>query len=333
MKPAPGNNFLLFSFNQIYSCNMNRNNNFDEIVRKVFSEQSEHDSEGEKKVLERDLNKSIPTYSVSGLSGGCINSVYKLDFSSESASWVLKVNSSSAHPGMFAAEAKGLQMLSEYSESLRIPKVLGWGETGEVAFLALEYIEEKIPGPNFWEEFGRGLARLHRNSGNKIFGLDSDNYIGSLSQKNGVMHSWSEFFGEQRLIPMLDLDSRNSRCLNSVDRKKTEQLISRLENLFPKEEASLLHGDLWSGNFLKSKPAALIDPAVYFGSREVDLSMSLLFGGFQSRFYQAYEEEFPLQSGWRDRVELCNLYPLLVHVNLFGASYAGQYRRALEKYL
>ena len=190
--------------------------------------------------------------------------------------------------------------------------------------LAIKHFKTK----NFWENFGRDLSYLHQNS-NSLFGLDHDNFIGSLVQKNQYHSTWIDFFIHQRIKPQLLLGNFSSDFLRSCDK-----LFVKIEDLFSNEPSSLLHGDLWSGNFLSNNERpVLIDPSVYFGCREMDISMTKLFGGFDQRFYDSYNENFPLYEGWEERIDICNLYPLLVHVNLFGGSYYNQTKNIIDSFV
>ena len=200
------------------------------------------------------------------------------------------------------------------------------------AFLLLEHIEGGLKNTAFWEDFGRSLARLHATT-NERFGLERDNYIGSLKQTNTPYAYWDVFFNHCRLEPQVKM-ARDKQRLGMGEVLRFERLYMKLAALFPPEPPALLHGDLWSGNFLCdqfNKPA-LIDPAVYFGHREMDIAMTKLFGGFEPAFYSAYNAERPMEQGWEERVDLCNLYPLLVHVNLFDGGYAQQVRDVLIRF-
>ncbi|HMM11077.1 MAG TPA: fructosamine kinase family protein [Bacteroidales bacterium] len=264
------------------------------------------------------------------LGGGSINDACMIEVGH--VPYFIKWNSRSRYPGMFEAEAHGLQLLTS-TKTLRIPQLMAVGSCGNYSYLLLEYIHSGRPAAAGWDEFGRKLAALHRNT-NSFFGLDRNNYIGSLPQHNMPQHdSWPAFFVQCRLLPQLQMAVRNG-LINSSMQRQFEHLFNRMDTLFPKEPPSLLHGDLWSGNYLFSAggEACLIDPAVYYGHREMDLAMSLLFGGFDQRFYQAYHEAWPLEPGWRERVNLCNLYPLMVHVNLFGGAYLSQVRSSLNRF-
>ncbi|HOI32255.1 MAG TPA: fructosamine kinase family protein, partial [Bacteroidales bacterium] len=236
------------------------------------------------------------------------------------------------YPRMFELEAKGLNLLMN-NNKIRVPSVIGTGEAGQTSFILLEHIETGFPDNNFWETFGEELAHLHRET-NETFGLDHDNYIGSLPQSNAPTTDWSDFFIAHRLKPQLKLAAAKN-LLNSKILNDFEKLFYRLAELFPREVPALLHGDLWSGNFLcdSNQKPVLIDPAVYYGHREMDLAMSKLFGGFSPRFYESYHSAFPHEAGWQERVDLCNLYPLLVHVNLFGGGYVGQLQSSLNRFV
>ena len=204
----------------------------------------------------------------------------------------------------------------------------------EPRFLVLEYLEPGRRNPDFDEQLGQGLARLHR-FGASSFGLDHGNFIGSLPQSNRAHPTWAEFFRCERIEPQLERAERAS-LLGARHRKMFDALFNRLDDLCgPAEPPSRLHGDLWGGNLHvddKGDPA-LIDPAVYAGHREMDLAMMQLFGGFGERVFAAYDEAYPRAPGHRDRVPLYQLYPLMVHVNLFGTGYVGSVERALSHYV
>lgn len=282
------------------------------------------------KLLKNHTQKEAIIDETTAVGGGSINAAYRLSYAGKS--FFLKYNNASHFPKMFEKEALGLKLLSE-SQSLRIPQIIGHSSKGQTSFLLLEYIEQGQTDKQFWENFGHGLARLHRNS-HPTFGLNHSNFIGSLDQFNTSETSWADFFIRQRLQPQIELAKRNA-LLSTKMLTDFEKLFMLLPSLFPEEAPALLHGDLWSGNFLcsQSGEAVLIDPAVYYGHREMDIGMSKLFGGFHPRFYEAYNAAWPLEKGWKQRIDLCNLYPLLVHVNLFGGGYVGQLESCLTKYL
>ncbi|MCB9716240.1 MAG: fructosamine kinase family protein [Myxococcales bacterium] len=236
-----------------------------------------------------------------------------------------------AAPSTFRVEAQGLRWLAE-AEALRVPRVLAHGE--DPPFLALEWIEPGRPGPGFDEALGRGLAALHR-AAPEGFGLSHANFIARLPQDNTPAADWPTFYWERRLRPQLRLAERTGLADAGL-RRELERLAAVLpQRCGPAEPPARLHGDLWSGNLLVDEAGApvLADPAVYGGHREIDLAMMQLFGGFSARVFEAYDEVLPLAAGWRERTPLYQLYPLLVHVNLFGGGYLGGVRRALSRVL
>lgn len=262
-------------------------------------------------------------------SGGCINQGGRIK--TTSGNFFLKWNDEKKFPKMFEAESKGLKLLQQQN-TIRIPKVIGVGERGSYQFLLLEFIEQKSRSKMYWKQLGDRLAALHQCTA-VSFGLDHDNYIGSLKQFNSAHSTWINFFIEQRLNVQVKL-AIDAGLSGSDWTKKFETLYAKLPSLLPEEKPSLLHGDLWSGNLItdeKGEPC-LIDPAVYFGNREADLAMTSLFGGFDDEFYSSYAEVFPLQKGYEKRVDLYNLYPLLVHVNLFGGSYVHSVENILRAF-
>lgn len=266
------------------------------------------------------------------LSGGDIHAAYRVELA---GGGVVFVKSSPGAPrGMFTEEARGLDWLRD-AKVLRIPSVVAVADEEEAPrFLALEYLAPGRAAARCDETLGHGLAALHR-CGAPNFGFSHDNYVGSLPQSNRTHPTWAAFYREERILPLVRraIDRRKlpATALASFDR-----LFGRMETLVgPAEPPSRLHGDLWGGNLHIDEHGnpCLIDPAVYGGHREIDLAMMQLFGGFGSRVFDAYREAWPLAEGHEDRVPLYQLYPLLVHVNLFGGSYAAQTMRALEEAL
>jgi protein-ribulosamine 3-kinase len=283
--------------------------------------------------IQQTLDSSGETHtqitSVTPISGGDINRAFQLR--TQSGSYFLKYNDANRFPRMFETEALGLKLLKRPGAP-RVPEVLAHGESGKHTWLLLEYITQGGYGKNFWDDFGFSLAQLHKNS-QETFGLDHDNYVGSLPQSNKTHQSWPDFFIEERLGRQLEM-ARKKGLLDSALMRSFENLFKVIPSIFPSEPPALVHGDLWSGNFMSDTYGnpCIIDPAVYYGFREMDIAMSKLFGGFSSRFYESYHEAFPLASGWQQRLDICNLYPLLVHVNLFGGGYLGSVRAAMKGY-
>ena len=231
--------------------------------------------------------------------------------------------------GMFTAEGWGLRWLAE-AGALRVPAVIAVHER----FLVLELVRVGERSRSFHEDLGRGLAALHRAAA-PGFGLAHDNFIGSLPQSNRPAPRWSEFYARERIEPQLRRATEAGRVTPGQQRAMG-RLLDRLDTLVgPDEPPARLHGDLWSGNLLCTEDGApcLIDPAVYGGHREVDLAMMRLFGGFSARTFGAYEESFKLADGHAERVSLYQLYPLLVHLNLFGSSYLTSIESALASLL
>lgn len=264
------------------------------------------------------------------VSGGCINNGGQVTIGN--STYFLKWNDLKKYPGMFEAEAKGLSLLA-LPNALKVPQVIFVGSAGHYQFLLLQHIDGGVRRGDYWEHFGTRLAAMHKTSSVR-FGLDHDNYIGSLRQHNDESSTWVDFFITQRLMRQVEV-AMNAGRLDIATRRRFDGLFARLPSLLPEEAPSLLHGDLWSGNLMTTSDGnpCVIDPAVYFGHREVDLAMTQLFGGFDNRFFDSYNDTFPLLAGYKERLDLYNLYPLLVHVNLFGGGYASQVSSTLKKFL
>ncbi len=258
--------------------------------------------------------------------GGSINEALKL--STKAGDFFLKWNDHFL-PDFFETETKNLALIAS-TNTIKTPTVIEFGETADAAFLLLNYIAPGIHSFKSMQQFGEQLAQLHLAK-NTASGLSYTNYCGLVLQQNNPTQSWTDFFVEYRLRPLVNLAF--SRKLISLEEVSLFiKLFASLPQLFPDETPSLLHGDLWNGNFLidANQTPYLIDPACYFGHREMDISMTLLFGGFDKSFYDAYQTVYPLQAGWRDRMVLWNLYPLLVHLHLFGEPYQQQIKAHLE---
>jgi fructosamine-3-kinase len=266
----------------------------------------------------------------SRLAGGDINDAFEVEL--ETGRRVFVKTNADAPAGMFDAEARGLAWLAA-ANAVRVPSVLAVSDEKGASFLALELVVSVPRRRDFDEVLGRSLAALHRASPG-AFGLDHENFVGSLPQTNTAHARWGEFYRSERLEPQLERASRQGRASTAM-RRGFERLFARLDALVgPEEPPARLHGDLWGGNLHVDETGApcLIDPAVYGGHREIDLAMMRLFGGFGDRVFAAYVEAFPLAPGYADRVPLYQLYPLMVHVNLFGGGYASSVERVLERY-
>ncbi|MCC5913410.1 MAG: fructosamine kinase family protein [Balneolaceae bacterium] len=277
--------------------------------------------------LKSEHNQTIQSSTPIG--GGSINQAAMIV--TDQGELFLKWNSN-APPDFFEKEAEGLRILGDASVTIRIPEViLSESPAGDrPGFLLMEYIDEGSSGDPF--KFGADLADLHKNNSDQ-FGLFTDNYIGSLPQSNSQHSEWSDFFAEERIKPQLKM-AIDSGKLDSGITRSWERLAAKLDDNFPFTDPSLIHGDLWSGNYLydSSGRAVLIDPAVYYGHPEMDLAFSRMFGGFPSSFYSGYESVSPLEPGFEERIPIYNLYPLLVHVNLFGGHYCSQVEGVLMRF-
>lgn len=264
--------------------------------------------------------------------GGCINNAERIE-TTEGKIYFLKHNSSAAKD-MFYKEANGLKELAK-ADVIKIPEVIEAADD----FILLENIEQKKQVKNFYEDFGRKFALLHKFT-NEEFGFYEDNYIGSTVQKNipddNEKNNWREFYWIKRIKFQIQLLEEKGHLTEEL-LKLTAKLEEKIDKIISSgnEHASLLHGDLWSGNYITDEngQACLIDPAVYYGNREADLAMTKLFGGFSSQFYNAYNEEFPLEDGYDYRENIYKLYHVLNHVNLFGSSYYGQAVNLIKYYL
>jgi len=264
--------------------------------------------------------------------GGCIAQATRLD--TEAGPFFLKYGGP-AVARTFPAEAAGLRVLHEAGSPLTIPRVLAaqGADPGKPGFLLMTWIEPGVHRDGFWETFGQGLASLHGHTAAQ-YGFDANNFIGRLPQRNTWEVAWPSFFRDHRLEPQV-ARARTAGRWQAAWNRPLDALYRHLDVLLPPAPpASLLHGDLWSGNFMVTQAgqAALIDPAVYYGDREADLAMTELFGGFAARFYESYRAAWPLEAGYEARREVYNLYHRLNHLNLFGSNYAGSVASVLRRY-
>jgi len=272
----------------------------------------------------------IKINTISPISGGDISKAFLLE--TESERFFCKINREADALKMFEAEKLGLEVISE-TNTIAVPKVLLCEPLEIGAFLLMEHIEPKRPSKKDFELLGHQLAALHKFSESDAFGLGTDNFIGSLPQSNKTRSSWTKFYVQERLLPQLQL-ARVGSLIQYSEIPSEERLFKTCENLFPEVKPSLLHGDLWGGNYLISKEGTpyLIDTAIYYGHHEVDIAMTRLFGGFDRAFYGAYQEHFPPVGGKKQRSDIYQLYFLLVHLNLFGSSYKFRVVTILERY-
>lgn len=271
--------------------------------------------------VEQLLGKSVLHFQ--SVPGGSINRAAKIS-TGEGRTYFLKWNASAASD-MFPKEEKGLQLLQSADSKLRIPEVIGSGSTEKrTGFLVIEYIQQGSVKSDSAHIFGRELASLHRHTSDQ-YGLDHDNYIGKLPQSNSTHENWIDFFIEERLQPQLQ-QALDAGKLPIQTENHFQNLYKNLPDILTNEPASLLHGDLWGGNYFfdASGQPVIYDPAVYYGNREIEIAFTHLFGGFSPGFYSSYNKNFPLQPRFNERKNIYNLYPLLVHTNLFGGNYARQ---------
>lgn len=263
------------------------------------------------------------------ITGGSINEAYKIR--TTCGICFLKYNSASKYPEMFTKEKAALELLSG-TNTVIVPEVLTSDTFGNCSFLLLKYESPTKPTKNYWTVFAKHLSSLHQVKA-KHYGLDYDNYIGSLPQINTYKDDYIEFFISCRLNPLLR-SAVDKGLLSHKDILQFENLYKLLPDMLSVEKPSLIHGDLWSGNLIvnhKGLPC-VIDPAIYYGHRESDIAMTKLFGGFPISFYDTYQSCLPMEKGWEERIPIHQLYPLLIHVNLFGMSYASQLRNIITRY-
>lgn len=280
------------------------------------------------KNIESILNESIQTFSPVG--GGCISHSYQLQTES-GKKFFLKNGLSN---GIFLCEANGLKELSK-AGSIKVPEVI----SADSSYILMEFVSQKHPDTSFFERFGRSLAQMHRIN-SEYFGFYEDNYIGANKQLNTPEEDekmdWATFYFNNRLLYQFKLAEKNKYISSDLQRNFL-QLENRIEKILEGSEntPSLLHGDLWSGNFLcdENGNPTLIDPAVYYGNRETDLAMTKLFGGFPPAFYKAYEQEYPLSEGWEYRENIYRLYHILNHLNLFGRGYLSEAEYLISQYV
>ncbi|MEN0006581.1 MAG: fructosamine kinase family protein [Bacteroidota bacterium] len=261
--------------------------------------------------------------------GGSINEALSIQLGKDI--FFLKYNTASKAHAMLQAECMGLDHLAA-TNCIKTPEIILLDQVDRYSFLVLEFIDTIASTTKFELTFAQQLAALHQQT-NTYFGLDHSNYIGLLEQQNNQHSNWISFYTQERLSPQFE----SALAQRYFDRNATqlfERFCQNLNELIPAEQPSLIHGDLWSGNFLCNlhEEPILIDPAIAYAHREMDIAMSLLFGGLSDRFYHAYHEAFPMAPGWENRMAIFQLYYLLVHVNLFGHSYVPEVLRILQKY-
>lgn len=267
----------------------------------------------------------ITPHKIYPLTGGDINDTYKV--STTQKAFVIKINQAQRLPDFFKIEAQSLNLLSQ-THSFKTPRVIAYGEYFNYTYLIINYIEP-VSNSGFSENFASALAKLHQNQSD-YFGLHFNNYIGRLVQYNQPkIKNAVDFYINLRLKPQFKMAITKGFEFQDLD-----QFYRNIRNIIPKEKASLIHGDLWNGNYLitKNSQACIFDPAIAYASREMDLAMMKLFGGFPEDIFNRYHEKFPLENGWESRLIIWQLYYILVHLNLFGNLYYPQAKRIVEEY-
>jgi len=261
----------------------------------------------------------------SSVSGGCISNG-RIITTQSGVSFFLKTNTDTP-ADMFAREAEGLEALQD-SDGPTVPQVHLHGRD----FILLEDLSPAPRESKYWSNFGRKLAAMHLHTSTR-YGFDHDNYIGSTEQPNPWLKDGYTFFAEHRLLFQAQL-AQNRGLLGKSKLTDVENIVKKLPDLIPDQPASLLHGDLWSGNAISDSVGApaIIDPAAHYGWAEAELAMTTLFGSFPATFYRAYEEVRPLEPGYHSRFPIYNLYHLLNHLNIFGRGYLGQVQAVLRRY-
>ena len=282
----------------------------------------------------QDLYGSVQIVNRRGVAGGDINKAFVLELSDGSK--VFMKQNRRERLSFFAKEIHGLQVIRD-TKTLSVPEVYGIGTDGDHAFLLMEYIEPQTKIKRYWEDFGTRLAAMHKVDTSRFvpggtYGFFEDNYIGAGIQINTSCDSWIEFFRTCRLLPQW---KRAAHYFQTSLQQRMEYLLAHLSDyLIEPSHPSLLHGDLWAGNFMTGSDgkAWLIDPACYVGCHEADLAMTELFGGYPPAFYKAYFEAYGWDDGYPMRKDLYNLYHLLNHLNLFGPSYQYSVLQIINKY-
>lgn len=320
-------------------------------------------------LLRSAAGNSITSLRFTPVGGGSINDTYQV-VTNAGQPYFVKINHAEELPGLFRAEKEGLEILAA-TGVIRTPMVIGCGETTGRQILVLEWIGQGLKSSAFWQCFGEQLAALHASgtvplssstvgSANEqpagtdeqpvsgfaneqpvrghapeqsSFGLANDNYMGALPQYNEPLSDWNQFFICRRLEPQLKL-AADAHLMTSQQVRHFEKLYRELPAIFGEVRPALVHGDLWSGNFLcdEAGEPVLIDPAVYYGVPAVDLAMTTLFGGFDAAFYDSYRRQAPWPPNFREQWEVANLYPLLIHLNLFGKGYLSGILRTIDRY-
>ncbi len=269
-------------------------------------------------------------YSLKRVQGGDISEAFILEWKKEL--FFVKYNTSLYAKDMFEKETRALISINGICPG-SVPKPIKvLHAKGKGAIIVMEYISKSPGSAQSEKKLAVNLSELHWFTSNH-FGYEEDNYIGLLPQSNQTHDNYISFYLHERVIPQTRM-AAIKRLVPEFWAEKLSQSESLLQSIIPKEEPSFLHGDLWSGNVLHGKNgnAYFIDPAVYFGHREADIAMTMLFGGFSSEFYRMYQQSYPMEKEWRSRMDIHQLYYLLVHLNLFGSSYFHRVNSIMTAY-
>ncbi|MRH44024.1 phosphotransferase [Aquibacillus halophilus] len=286
-----------------------------------------------KHLIEQNLAKIgdyTPIQTIKTVSGGDINQAFYV--ATENKQYFVKGNKQ-VPVNFFRVEAKGLTLI-EATKTIGVPHVFYYDEPkkGEEGIMIMDWIEGNSTNTTHGL-LGSQLAHMHLNT-NEKFGFDEDTFVGTLTQKNGYFNNWLDYYQNQRLLPQFQLAIENGR-MSTQRRARLDQVIKTLDKwIGSSPKASLLHGDLWGGNYLAGPNGNpyLIDPSVFYGDHAFELAFTELFGGFTSEFYDAYQEVYPLPDNYQEIKPLYQLYYLLVHLNIFGESYGPSVDRILTKY-
>lgn len=275
-----------------------------------------------KSLHQEDINQISP------VGGGSINDAYR--YSVEGKEFFMKLNKEVK--GIIEKEVEGLKAISSL-DCIATPEVIAFERIDDFELLILPFLRGGLKSSEAWENFGQQLAEMHKKPA-PYYGWHQANFIGSLPQANKPTSDFISFFINERLRPQVDL-AKKSNYLSLAEINQFEQLFKKLNEILPDTKPSLVHGDLWSGNFMigEQDTPYLIDPSIHYNFRETDIAFTYLFGGFDSKFYKAYNHYLRLEPGFEDRISLYNIYPLLVHLNLFGSGYYGSVINNLHQYV
>lgn len=274
-------------------------------------------------LLSTRVDKIVP------ISNGAFCQCYQLI--TQHQSFFVKTAATSKGKSIIASEFDGLNLLKK-SETIRLPNVISYSKSDQADFLVLEYFSFIPKDESFWVRMGQQLAKLHLET-NEYWGNDTSNYIGDLSQSNPKRDSLDDHLFLDRFAPQISL-AHQLGYISSDEQTQISSVIKSTISSIPNEKASLIHGDLWSGNFVNTtlNTPITFDPSANFSHREFDLAMMCLFGRVPRKFIESYREVYPLSNDWQERVEFFQSYYLLVHLNMFGLSYKAQLFKLLQKY-